>query len=164
MPTSPTPVALKVARGTLKVGRTNPNMPTPEEGAPPTPRDLAPDELAAWKMLVKDLTALHVLSPQDGAALKMLAVTYARWERLVTVLREEGHVYRTKSKSGVSMIRPRPEVVLERRAFQQFNILAGKFGLTPSDRQRVSTIPNKKRNTLDEFRTPRGMDEFAGRR
>lgn len=153
------PVALKVAQGTLKAARTNPNMPLPEEGTPSMPSDLTPEERAAWKLFVAELRGLHVLTKHDGPALKMLAVTHARWEKLVNVLRTEGHTF----KNG-SMVRARPEVVMERRAMEKILVMYGRFGLTPADRQKVSTAPNRKRNPRDEFRADRGVSEFAARR
>ncbi len=153
------PLVLKMLQGTAKPGKINPNQPMPEEGTPKMPSDLTPAEREVWNRLVVELRGLHVLTKHDGPALKMLAVTYARWEQLVNVLRTEGHTF----KNG-SMVRARPEVVMERRAMEKILVMCGRFGLTPSDRQKVSTAPNKKREPMDEFRAPRGMSEFAARR
>lgn len=150
-----TPTTLKLIRGTLRPGRTNPLEPVRPKGAPKAPTYLSLRERAAWDRFASDLLKMRVLTPDYWAALEQLACAYAEGQQHRAALREHGWTYETVGESGNRMIRPRPEVVLLRAADRQVLNLLGRFGLTPADNSHVSAMPDSG-NPDDEFRD----DEF----
>ncbi len=150
MPPPRKPTVLKRRDGVTKVERYRPGEPVVEEGAPPRPADLDPDERRVWDETVADLLAQHVLSPVDGIMLRLLVVTKVRWMRTVAFLKKRGTSYRAKNT-----LHHRPEFIQERQLAQDLRIIAGRFGLSPADRAGVEAIPDRSPGATSEFWTTR---------
>ena len=138
------PTHLKLVTGTLRKTRANPDEPKLPHGLPPRPRDLSPSERAAWDRFGATLTKMRVCTPEDFAALELLACTYAEVQDLTAYLRKNGWTYQTVSTEvpGGFMVRPHPEAALLRAARRFLLVMLGRFGLTPSDRPGVNAGPD----------------------
>ena len=98
--------------------------------------NLTADELDAYNAFKAEAEALGVLQSTDRAALRILAVEYASYERLRQVLETEGETYQTAQ----GLIRRRPEVAMMRDSFKAVTRLLNEFGLTPASRTRAAQV------------------------
>ena len=148
------PTQLKLINGTLRPGRANPDEPKLPFAIPDPPPYLSADERDAWEMFSASLTNLRIGSAADFAALEVLACNWATAQRMREVVRREGDTYETTTPQGCSMVRPRPEVAIANKADAMVLAMLSRFGLTPSDRSRVSSAPHgRKGGGDDEFQS-----------
>ncbi|MFP4539130.1 MAG: P27 family phage terminase small subunit [Dichotomicrobium sp.] len=112
------------------------------ENAPEISSD-APDSvrqdelaLAIWEQLRRDLQPHGYVKESDKAALGMLAVYWATWERLAEAVRENGASYVTESQWGTYR-RRNPDIGAWLQVGEKMMSLMDRFGLTPAARQRI---------------------------
>ena len=147
------PTNLKVLNGTINTGRQNAREPKLPSRIPPCPAHLNDEERAAWSYFAGLLEPMQVVTDADGAAYEMLCVTYVHHQRLVEALRSAKHlVYAPKgSREGASLLRTRPELQALTDVARRLLVLLGRFGLTPSDRQKVVQTDGVDGSPYDEF-------------
>lgn len=138
------PTALKELRGTVKANTANPNEPRPERGFPVAPAHLSPEELTAWNQVTQIVGGMGVLTMADFFGVEELATAYSNLLGLRRRIKAEGDLYEKRDIAGEVMKRPNPLVAMEQAQRRDFLALLTKFGLTPADRSRVSTIDNDK--------------------
>lgn len=169
---NPVPTALKALKGTDRPDRVNANEPTPpaiEVGAAPPAWLKDRRARAYWRELVPILSDARMLAMTDTTALVILAKAYGRWRAYEDFLEEHGETYDSKAaaiahveaaaasaeakpvRSSAQMLRPRPEVAMRDKAEDRLVFLLGKFGMTPSDRTRVSALPRLVGDPTEEF-------------
>lgn len=138
---APQPTALKLLAG-VKPSRVNSGEPLPASGDVEPPSWLPSDALAVWRRLAPDLTRQGVLTPWDcdlfadyccmveinRAALEDLAVNGASVMALDRVLADGTVSYRLTRN---------PQWQVARESASLLVTLAGRFGLSPSDRAQL---------------------------
>lgn len=150
----PLPTHLKVLRGTLRGDRVNRLEPRPRLGVPPPTQELSDAVRPIRQRLARILTKLRVGSEADGLAVDLVAMAVAECFHLTRRIERSGMSYRTRTASGSTMYRQRPEVPLAADAWRR--ALAGlvQLGLTPSSRTRVAAVPPQN-DELNTFRARR---------
>jgi P27 family predicted phage terminase small subunit len=156
MPRPIKPMALKVRDGTAHRNkfRQNPNEPKPPVGEPKQDLDhLSAEGKEVWPVLAATLTDLGVLTKVDGSSLFSMAEDFAdviRYRRIANGLSDP--FYYTETEGGSVMIRPHPIHSLVDAADRRWMAWAGKFGLTPADRAKVSaTVSDKPKNVFEDI-------------
>ncbi len=129
--TAPTPSTLKVLRNTYRKDRANPAEPRPTVGAKAPPW-LSRDGPArqAWRRLSRVLTATRVLTVADAEALALGCVALADY------------------------LTARADPIGWRRAdaaWKRYAAVLRDFGMTPSARTRVASVPVVDRSPLAEW-------------
>ena len=122
------PTALKVLKGTARPHRLNPREP---KATPYDPLD-CPDHLDEttrrwWLYLAEHVAYLRVTTRADIPAFEQIVGMLVDVEKL--------------KKQGVSTVKTR-KLILD---------ALGKFGMTPSDRSKVSALEEPEESALDEF-------------
>jgi P27 family predicted phage terminase small subunit len=134
------PSELKKLRGTDQPCRMNAKEPAPVKGFPVAPAHLSPEEVYAWQQVTQLADSMGILTIADVFAVEELATAYANLLSLRKRIKEEGDLYEKRDITGETMKRVNPLVGLEQTQRKDFMQLLGKFGLTPSDRSKVSTV------------------------
>lgn len=160
----PKPSGLKVLEGTDRADRINPAEPRPpliEVGTRPPAWLRNKLARAYWRELVPILSRARILALTDTTALVILAKAYGRWRSYEDFLEANGETYETgrasTAKEGEAveatgkLLRPRPEVAMRDKAEDRLVLLLGKFGMTPSDRTRISALPELVGDPAEEF-------------
>jgi P27 family predicted phage terminase small subunit len=124
---------------------------------PEPPAYLDEEEREAWRRFGQDLEPLRVVTRVDWAVLELLVTSWVQGQRLRARLRAAGGglVYESERKDGGVMMRARPEVAMLNELDRKCAMLLSRFGLTPSDRARLSPEPAppvQHRNPEDEFK------------
>jgi P27 family predicted phage terminase small subunit len=153
------PTMLKVVGGTAQKCRTNRREPKPQRGVPTAPKHLSERARKAWTKLAAMTDKMGILTKSDPIALEMLCCSYCDWQEareslaqpLIITVKEDGEdkevrlaeggdrYYYTHGKGG-AMRRIRPEVSDIAEAERRLAMWLSKFGLTPADRSRVSSV------------------------
>lgn len=141
----PKPTKLKIMSG-VRADRVNAAEPK-ATGAPVPPGHLSARARAHWDRLVPALQAAGILGAIDSDALALYCETYARWVAAEANIAEFGAVVAT-TKGGTKLS---PYVTLASECSQRLIRLAAEFGMTPSSRSRVNTVPETKKDALAEF-------------
>lgn len=127
-----TPTLTLQTRGSRHAqGRTEP---PPLPGKPRTPPGLSDTARRAWRYYAKLLETTGVLQRLDGAALELLACTYATWRECEDLIAREGMTYVAES----GLVKKNPTVSIRAEAAAQLTRLLQQFGLTPASRSNVS--------------------------
>jgi P27 family predicted phage terminase small subunit len=136
-----TPAALKLVKGTAQPCRTNKKEPKPRRVIPSPPEHLSESAKVAWGKATVILDRMAVLTEADGIALEEVCETYAELIECRRILREspEGRVYGSDTDNGI-ILRPNPIVVQIADASRRLGMWLTKFGMTPADRSRVSSV------------------------
>src|SRR3990167_3655274 len=114
----PTPTAMKLLAGNPGKRPLNRRAPKPTLGVPPCPKWLSLEARKEWRWVVKELAQAGVLSRIDRTMLAVYCHLVAEFVQAAA--------------KGESVI---PAKIAQIRA------LASEFGLTPSSRARLSTLP-----------------------
>lgn len=136
MPQRPRPASIKEARGNPGrrpiVAETTPA----DDARAAAPEWLDEPARAIWTRLAPELTRLRLLGRPDELAFGRYCETFARWLALIEHVREVGEVYEITTDSG-TVRRPNPEVIIADRLENRLVALEDRFGLNPSERQRI---------------------------
>lgn len=131
---APKPTHLKVVEGTYRKDRAAKNEPRPEPGAPNCPTWLHREAKREWRRIVPELERLGLLTELDRAALAAYCQSYADWYEAERRIRRSGTIQVTDT----GYIAPHPAVGQKNQAMQRMKQYLALFGLSPSDRTRVS--------------------------
>jgi P27 family predicted phage terminase small subunit len=141
------PDALKLVQGTARRDRSNPDAPQASSGVMVAPDWLSDRACEIFANTAAILSRMGVGSPDDTAALAMLASRLEEVEICTAVIEDAGRVYERKNDAGeVEMIRARPEVSQRSEAMRHAQALLSEFGLTPAARSKVSVNSGKREN------------------
>lgn len=133
----PKPTNLKILQGNPGRRPINANEPTFPALESDCPKHLGPIAAIEWAR-VRDLFKVqNIFTEADRAALSAYCVCYGRWVEAEDHVRATGMM--VKSPSGYPM--QNPWLSIANKAFQQLNKLMPEFGMTPSSRSRVKTLP-----------------------
>ena len=139
--TKPLPTAIKMARGTLRKCRTNPDEPqlaAPRSLEPPT--GLRGRGLAHWNRQIGEQVEAGVLRDVD-------LVTFELWCRRLTDL--EGYERLASKNRELAIAKGYANMVLKLTA--ACKQLAAECGGTPSSRSGVKAVEKKTPGTLSQF-------------
>lgn len=137
------PTHIKLAKGTARPGRLNPNEPTPAPDEPDASALLAPkarrwyDTLCERLRIEKRLTSSHE---------EVIATAANRCAEIVAcheILGEEGMHYESTSDRGTVMKRAHPMVGQLNEAQRHLQSLLAELGLTPTSMPKVSALTGK---------------------
>lgn len=134
----PTPDRLKVVAGTARPDRMNPDAPASRVGVASAPDWLSARAAELFAQLSATLLGMGIASPDDQAALAMLASRLEEVELMTAAIEDGGRVYATENATGGKMVRARPEVAMRNEAMRHAQSLLAEFGLTPAARSKVS--------------------------
>lgn len=129
--------------------RINFKQPVPPAGFPFQPTVLSALAKLSWDSVCQTLAKMGVLSDCDGLAVEGLCEAYADLKTARAALKARGGLtYETHTGSGGRIIKTFPEVAICADADKRFRSWLAAFGLSPSDRSRV-TIGEK--STAEDF-------------
>lgn len=126
------PVALKVLDGTYRESKDGPLAEqVMASGVPVAPADLDGEARAFWDQVVPGLVAIGVAVAMDAPELVAMCQWHARYVRY------------GRQMDGVepTSIKPNQLIYLTGVAWMNFDKIASRFGLTPSDRAKLRVKP-----------------------
>ena len=146
----PTPTATLRRRGSW-LAKKRAGEPLPESGAPDPPADFDAAERKAWADLTWHLAAMHLLSKTDAVVLERYCRMLVRWRAADDFLKKHGEVYPLKDNQGdVRCFQPFPQVAIVSQLAAALLKIEQEFGLTPSARSRIGTVPKETRKNDPE--------------
>jgi P27 family predicted phage terminase small subunit len=116
----------------------NSDAPAVNSGVAQPPAWLSERACELFAQLSTTLLGMGIASPDDQAALAMLASRLEEIEICTAVIEDGGRVYETEGVGGAKMVRARPEVGMRNEAMRHAQSLLAEFGLTPAARSKVS--------------------------
>lgn len=133
------PDRLKVVAGTARPDRANPYAPAANPGTAEAPEWLSERAAELFAQLSATLLGMGIASPDDQAALALLASRLEEVELMTAIIEDTGRTYEQRDEDGnLRMIRARPEVGMRNEAMRHAQGLLSEFGLTPAARSKVS--------------------------
>jgi P27 family predicted phage terminase small subunit len=144
---APKPTALKKLAGNPGKRALNNAEPKPREGRPRMPAHMGDVAAKEWKRLVKDLTAMGVLTSIDADALAMYCDTYARWVEASRALNTDGMIIFTEKGYPIQS----PYLSIINQCIKTMQALLQQFGMTPASRTRLQAPETKDDDPFDEF-------------
>ena len=126
------PVAQKLMEGTFRADRDgDPSLLVPSAGSPEPPSHLSGEALAFWWRVVPDLAASRIATERDSAELAIMCEWWARYRRYS----DEVDGLNPQDKAAYQL------TVLCGICCTNFDRVASKFGLNPSDRSKLRVDP-----------------------
>lgn len=122
------PTALKIAEGTFRADRANPNEPKPKPVAPKCPDWLAPEAKKEWRKLAPVLERLGILTEIDGNTLAAYCETVAQVKAASIALRDLPFEHPNYRKVAVTL----------EKARDAMRHLGAELGLSPASRGRLN--------------------------
>lgn len=141
---APLPTNLKLLRGTHRADRATSNEPMPEAKVPSRPSwlgegvDWGSEAVREWDRVVGALAANGLLTDLDRTSLAAYCDAFGRWWHFRREVAEKGAVQVTES----GYVAQRPEVALMNKALDDVKRFGALFGMSPSDRTRIS-VPER---------------------
>ena len=140
----PIPTKLKRLRGNPGKHALNEREPQPDSAIPTRPGWLLPEAKREWNRVVPGLNKLGLLTALDRGAIAGGCQWWAMFVDAVKDIEANGTTFMTDT----GYQGPRPSVAMALKSWQQYLAFAARFGLTPSDRSRLS-VPEPK--PIDEM-------------
>lgn len=145
---------MKILQGSFNVTRELKNYPVLPKGIPLPPADLNDAQVAVWLRLAAVIAPMYITTEQDAEALRGFVNVIVDAQVARASLEAHGNeVYmETTSKYGTT-IKVRPEWKLLSDLDKRLLVYLSRFGMTPADRGRVSSLkPQGKGNTFEQFK------------
>lgn len=130
---APKPTEMRLLHGDRK-DRINAGEPLPGTGEVVRPSWLAGDAVVLWDELAADLEERGVLTAWDVPAFAACCWWFGKWREAAGMVDSDGIL--VEGYRGSQVKNPAHQVA--RDSWSQFEKLAGRFGLTPSDRAQLS--------------------------
>jgi P27 family predicted phage terminase small subunit len=147
----PLPTAIKKLAGTYRADRANPNEPESIvlEKLPRCPAHLKGQTKEIWKRTGQRLITMRVLTEADLDAFEDYCRIRSQWQKAMDALEEYGLF--VKGREG--QLQRNPAQMIVNTLLPHVVAYQGKFGLTPSDRSRVSAVvqPVEELDPFDEY-------------
>ena len=146
----PLPTALHILRGNPSRKKlTGLNEPTTKVEVPRTPQHLSPIAKKHFPKIAKQLAAAKVMTRLDTDALAMYCEAYAKWFTSNEELKNCEWITLTENGYPVQT----PWLSISNNAFNQMKAMLCEFGLTPSSRTKVQTVPGDNGANKDPWDT-----------
>lgn len=133
----PIPSEVKRLNGNPGKRALNPSEPKPAAKAPACPAHVQGEARKEWRRIVRELSAVGIVTQLDRAALTAYVTAWQRWIEAEEQLRKLGPI--VKAPSGFPI--QNPYLAVANKAIEQVIKISAEFGLTPSSRSRVSAAP-----------------------
>lgn len=153
------PQELKKIEGTYRKDRDNENRPEFERitRLPDCPSYLTTNEAQAlWNDVCQQLMRLKILQIVDLPMLAAYCQEMGKYFFYQTYLAKKGEYYESGGK-----IMARPQVKAAKEALQEAQKLAGKFGFTPADREKINVLLSIQANNNSKKEEPKDKGEFV---
>ncbi|MEV5080320.1 phage terminase small subunit P27 family [Streptomyces sp. NPDC056159] len=134
----PTPSKLTELRGNPSKKKLSGGEPEPTRGAPRPPADLKGEALAEWGRIVPELDKLGLLTKVDRAYLVAYCEAWSTFDAAREAMAEYGPL--VAGRDGGLVKNPAAQVM--RDAADMMLKFGSRFGLSPSDRTRLS-VPSE---------------------
>lgn len=151
------PDEIKALRGTLEKSRINKNKPVVEKldfNEVKAPSYLNIYGRRFYLKFSELMINKGVLSNFDLESLGLLSSEYGKYIEAQLKLKKEGYTITGTNKNGSQYEMVSPYINIASTAFKNYNSLISKFGLTPSDRSKLTVQYNEEitdEKTLDNF-------------
>lgn len=116
----------------------NPDAPEDNLGVAEAPAWLSERASELFSQFSTVLLGMGIASPDDWAALALLASRMEEIEICTASIEDGGRVYTTTATSGDKLLRAHPCVAMRNEAMRHAQSLLAEFGLTPATRAKVS--------------------------
>ena len=146
----PKPTKLKLLEGNPGQRHINTREPEYPEGIKSRPEWLLPEAKREWVRICGYLESVGLLAVVDRGVLTAWCQAWARWVECERYITEHGVTQQVESKTNGNYEQARPQVKMGQEYFKLMMSAAGRLGLSPADRTRLST-PEPKRNALEDM-------------
>lgn len=138
------PAGVKEAKGAVRSKRqSSPAVVQPEaevaEGRLKAPSWLKGEGLGIWEKRGPILRDMRLLGPADEPAFARYCRNFAKWLQLRAQLDRKGYTYEAVTTGGGKLRRADPAFLVADRLERQLLALEDRFGMSPSERQRIMT-------------------------
>ncbi len=141
---SPKPTTLLKLTGSWRAAAREKTEPKPAAIAPQCPDWLDAEGVRAWRQLTPILARMRVLTEADQFALAILCEAWSRYLKVTEHLRAHGDAYRSGLPQDDSRLWKRsPYSRLQTELAMTIRGMLQEFGLTPSSRGRIVTLPDQ---------------------
>ncbi|MBW3469091.1 phage terminase small subunit P27 family [Arthrospiribacter ruber] len=140
------PDEIKANRGTLRKHRVNTDKPEPNKvnkSSLKIPAHLNKYAKAFYSKYFEMLTDYKVLTDMDLDTLEVLSSEYGKYIEAQYKIKSEGYMTVGTNKNGSTYSMVSPWVNIANNAFKNYSSLMAKFGLSPSERAKVSVIKDE---------------------
>jgi P27 family predicted phage terminase small subunit len=141
-----TPSHLVVLRGNPGKRAINQNEPTFSEDLPSAPDYLNARAKEIFALYATRLNEMGYASASHTEALALIAIRQDEVERYTKLIDEKGSSYKTKSATGQTIFKARPEVAMRSEALRHLDSMQGNFGLNPSAATKIVVPRRQKKN------------------
>ncbi len=136
----PRPASVVAQKDPVRSRRTEPGTDAPAAQAAPgklqPTTQLSEAALAYWQALVPTLSAAKLIAGPDVSAFTRYCRNRAKWDEMQELIAGGGDFYSVETASGVVM-RQHPAVMIANQLERMLLALEDRFGLNPSERQRI---------------------------
>lgn len=140
-----TPTELAKLRGNPGKRPLNEAEPEPTKGAPTPPGDLQGEALAEWGRVVPELERMGLVTKVDRAYLVAYCEAWDTFNQARAAMREHGPL--VEGRDGNLVKNPSAQVM--RDAADLMLKFGSRFGLSPSDRTKLSVAPTDENSGQD---------------
>jgi P27 family predicted phage terminase small subunit len=144
----PTPTSLRLLKGDPPY-RVNKREPRPRDATPRPPAWLTPEARAIWRRTLRELEPMKVMTSADSNALGLYCVALAEFVQAQQLVARDGLV--VKGRDGGTVANPAARI--ERDRWAMVWRAGAEFGLTPSARVSLGTVPEYEPNELERLLT-----------
>jgi len=152
----PKPTQLKVLAGNPGKRPLNADEPQyPTEGLT-CPRDFDAETRREWRRVAKLLTAQRVVTAADRGVMAVYCVSWSRWRQVETDIQVEGltvevPILNTRREQIGTRRVVNPKVLIAQQYQRLMLLAAGRLGLDPSSRSKVSVVKDEAPNPILEL-------------
>ena len=146
----PKPTHLKILEGNPGKRPINISEPKPRPVTPNCPSWLTNEAKREWKRLVPELETLGLLTIVDRGALAACCQAYGRMveaEQFLQRAAKTGFMFKTES----GYLQQLPQVSIAQKYAQQYRGFLALFGLSPSDRARLTVDGQREADEMEEL-------------
>lgn len=143
----PKPTQLKLLTGNPGRRPINEREPKPRSAIPSCPKDLDADASKEWRRVVRELSAIGLLTLLDRSFLAAYCQCVADVAKLRAIVQRTGFVIHSKDGDAI----PNPYAAAlnrERKAMQAFG---SEFGMSPASRTRLRADPPAVADDYEKF-------------
>jgi len=141
----PKPTGLRILQGNPGKRPLPQGEPKPLAAKPARPGWLLPEAKREWARLAPQLVRLGVLTQVDRMPFAMLCQSWARYQR------SQARLDTLEEEDQAGSLKYRREQMISSRCFAEVATLAGRFGLTASDRGRLHLPEQRPVEPLEAF-------------
>ena len=141
------PTALKELSGNPGGRPLNDAEPKPRTVKPKMPAHLGEKAQKEWRRVVRELSAMKLLTSADADALALYCQTYQRWVDASEKIDEEGMVVKTDTGYPVMS----PYITIVNQCIKTMQRLLTEFGMTPASRSRIRVPEKPEDDDFDAF-------------